>query len=465
MRVVTGGTDDHTVSINKGPPFEFLHKSETGHSRGSIHCLKYNPQGDVVVSVGADHRVTYWDGKTLELIRTETGHTASIYSCDWSADGTKLITAGADGYVKLTQKSGILKNWNVVGKQLAEGHVGKIPYGGMQLGCAFMKGDIPVSVGVNGKLAVLNETDCDDIQFLEGHQYPITCMAFDKESDVLFTGDSEGIICRWDLETGHSRRLSKTNTLDKDLTSVIHGGTITGMQYLSGSLLSIGWDDMLRISNNQEAFDEIKLESQPNYITAGNSIVAIVMVNHIGIFKDGSMISCISDLSYTPSCAAVSSDDSIVCVGSTDKNIYVYSISDGSLVEVEVLTHHLKEISSLGFSPDGSYLASGDLRDIVVWDTSSWSTVIGKNRWCFHGQRITHLCWSPDGKYLASAGVDDNIFIWSLKKKMKRLNYKFCHRGGVTGLAWRNTDVLLSAGSDSCVAEWNLKEEIKAKFG
>jgi WD40 repeat protein len=44
--------------------------------------------------------------------------------------------------------------------------------------------------------------------------------------------------------------------------------------------------------------------------------------------------------------------------------------------------------------------------------------------WVFHSARINSLAWSPNGQYIASAGLDTNIFIWSLENRTKRINIK-----------------------------------------
>ena len=161
----------------------------------------------------------------------------------------------------------------------------------------------------------------------------------------------------------------------------------------------------------------------------GCALVVIVLVDGVALFRGEEIAASRIDLSYEPTAAAVSPDDTIVCISGSNKVIHVYSVSDNNtLTEINSISHHVREIHSLSFSSDGSKLASADVRDICVWDTSSWSPLISKNRWCFHAQKISNLAWSPDGEVLASAGLDDSIYLWSLNKKMKRVSYHFCHR-------------------------------------
>ena len=116
---------------------------------------------------------------------------------------------------------------------------------------------------------------------------------------------------------------------------------------------------------------------------------------------------------------------------------------------------------------DGSMLAAGDVRDVCIYKTGDYSTVIGKSTYCFHLQKITALAWSNDDKVVASGGADDCIYLWSIEKK-KRVSYKYAHRGGVVALAFKKDTsdmILVSAGNDSCVVSWDVTADAKKKFG
>jgi WD40 repeat protein len=117
-------------------------------------------------------------------------------------------------------------------------------------------------------------------------------------------------------------------------------------------------------------------------------------------------------------------------------------------------------------------LAAADVRDVCIYSTSDYSTIVSKGRWCFHTQRIGCLAWSPDDTVLASGGNDDDIFLWCIAKKMKRIHYRFAHRGGVTGLRFVGDAVsggegewiLVSTGYDGCLNWLNVEEDVKSKF-
>jgi len=125
-----------------------------------------------------------------------------------------------------------------------------------------------------------------------------------------------------------------------------------------------------------------------------------------------------------------------------------------------------------GLANDETKLASGDARDVCVFDLKNeYKPIIGRGRWCFHVQRVSCLCWSADDQILASGGADDSIYLWHVDKRSKRIHYPHAHRGGLTGLHFLNGDKssggslkLLSVGIDSVVNQWDVTKDVAAKF-
>lgn len=76
---------------------------------------------------------------------------------------------------------------------------------------------------------------------------------------------------------------------------------------------------------------------------------------------------------------------------------------------VVVLDRHRAGVTSVKFSPDGSVLATADLRGtIILWRTTDWSPL----RTIEHGAEVYSIAFSPDGKTLASSGGDRTVALW-----------------------------------------------------
>lgn len=478
FRVVTGGREDGKLHFHKGPPFQKMPVEndapcETAHSKG-VNCVRYTSNGELVASVGSDKSVCVYEGKTLALkCKLEGVHTGTIYACDWGSDNKSLLTASADGTCKLFEVSSDgskiteKQTWKVAEKQLGKA-ADKTPRGGMQLGCAFVGGTIPVSVSTNNQLAVMSG---DDIEIVTGHNAPIGAVCFDHGKGLFYTGDSDGILCKWDLKK--IKAIERIVPADnKDLTYQVHSGAINGMTVLKDSqLLSVGWDDTGYYTKaGKLQSTKLDITAQPASISTGSSLTAIATVKGLMLLKDGKQVSSgLLPLSYTANAVCVANDDKTIYVGGDDCKIYVYEpTSDGKISEKHVIADgHLKPIWSLALSNNGKMLAAGDVRDVCVYNLSDYKPVIGKSKWCFHLQKITSITWSNDDKVIASGGADDSIYLWSLDKTTKRIHYQFAHRGGIVGLAFKKDDPglnIVSVGRDSCIVQWNVTDDTKAKF-
>jgi WD40 repeat protein len=482
MRIATGGTDDSRVYFNAGPPFKRVvdgNPSEDVHVKGAVNCLKYTSSGSLLCSVGSDRTVSLYDGKTMAIInKLENVHFGSIYSCDWNSTDSHILTCSADGTCKLISADPleVVHSWNVA-ELLAGSSLESVPIGGMLVGCCFSKNDIPVAVSINGELSILPKppmlkSGVDNYRKLTGHVAPISGMAVDHSRGLIYTADSDGLLCQYSLATCKIvKRFAPPS--DADLLGKMHGGaTISCLTVLAdGTVLTAGWDDAVRIVDIDGNVVEksIALDAQPTSMASGTQLAIVVTVAGLVLIRNDSPVSSMIFLPYAALSVCISSDDSTIYVGGEDCKIHVYSVtsSDG-LEQIHVIDDaHLKPVYVLCLSHDETKLASADVRDVCIWNVAdNFEPIIGKSRWCFHTQRITCLTWSPDDTVLASGGADDAVYLWSLKKRMTRLHYPFSHRGGVTGLAFMRQGLhLVSVGADACVNQWDVSGDVSKKFG
>jgi len=473
LRIVTSGKDDSKVLLHSGPPFQKVAVTDgipcnTAHTKGAVQCVRYNAEGTLVVSVGADRCITVYDGKTLAKKYQETeAHAATIYSVAWSGDDKTILTASGDGTCKL---------WSVLDTELKELQIfkpaahqlgalfDKVPVGGGQTGCAFLQGTVPVSVGLNGQISVFQE---DTIKVVTGHYAPIDATAIDWKNGVFYTGDTDGILCQWDLATVTPKQRIVPAEGNGGLMYIVHSGAVSGLAVCKGSLLSTGWDDKMRVSSLEakEQMNSASLGAQPKAIASGTNVACIVTVNGLIVVSGGTLGDLIS-IPYEANAVAVAENDQTVYIGGSDGKIYIYTVSGTNLDQTGCIENgHLKPIHALKLSNGGKKLASADVKDICVWNLLDNTPIVARGKWCFHVQRVTSLSWSPDDMVIASGGADDSIYLWHTEKKMRRVHYPFAHRGGIVSVDFMKDSLkLLTVGVDSVVNLWDVEADLKSKF-
>jgi len=129
--------------------------------------------------------------------------------------------------------------------------------------------------------------------------------------------------------------------------------------------------------------------------------------------------------------------------------------------EVYVQFGHHKEITSISFSKDGKYIATGsEDRTIKLWDILTGReirTILG------HSDKINSILFSPDSRYIASASSDNTIKIFEIETGLEYMTLTG-HSREVNSISFSpDGRYLASSSSDATIKLWDLntRKEIK----
>lgn len=106
--------------------------------------------------------------------------------------------------------------------------------------------------------------------------------------------------------------------------------------------------------------------AQPKSISvAGDGTVFIAEIEHVEAFRSNQKI-LDQKTSYAPSAIGALPGGSIIAIGAEDRKVHLNEWDGKMLKEVAILEGNQGQVSALAFSPDGKYLASGDVSCIVT---------------------------------------------------------------------------------------------------
>ncbi|CAI4220980.1 unnamed protein product [Auanema sp. JU1783] len=443
------GSEDNTVAIFEGPPFKFkttLHE----HTR-FVHAVRYNPDGSLFASAGADGKVIVYEGaegkKEFELSDESckgNAHSGSVFGVSWSSDGTRLATASADKTLKI---------WNVPNKSLEKTVTFGDEIDNQQLSAVWAENKV-VTVALNGFISIVNPDEGSIEKVITGHNKPITAAAVTDARDFLFTADFEGNINRWKLSDGSSLRLPK-----------VHKSQVVGLfATSSGTLISTGWDDAVAFTGSATGSPSspksVQLPSQPLGLASSSDgkTVAVACYKHVVIIEDGKVKNAQS-VDGQPSCVAFSEEKKLVAVGLQSSNVVIYGLdSNGTLTEKKRLSHN-GHITAVSFSANSEYLvASDNARKVIPYKVADDFSVASSKEWTFHLAKVNCAAWSPNGRYVATGGLDTNLIVWDTQNSGEHpIIIKGAHAmSSINEILWTKDNELLTIGQDSNIKHWRL---------
>ncbi|KAI5860144.1 WD40 repeat-like protein [Durotheca rogersii] len=458
-------SDDMALCFLHGAPFKFNSKS-SGIHKGFVLGTAFSPDGNTLVTVGADKRIQLYDGKTGEPTRSigEGEHTGSIFAVSWASDSKRFVTASADQTVKLwdVEAGKVTQTWKFgedAGVSVQDQQVGVVwPHG--------RRDGLIISLSLSGDLNYLVEGSPKPTRVVQGHNKSITALGAgsDGKGQTLWTGSFDGRVCRWDVAAGAAAATDGQS----------HTNQVTQFATSAGRAFSVGWDDTLRIVDepaNTFAGASAKLSAQPRGVAAAaDGRVYVATAAGVEIFVEGRLAGTV-DVGGGGA-TAIAARGSLVAVGAGDANaVRLYRAaaagSSGSPALTpagDAATGSTAPISALAFSADAARLAAGNAAGkIYAYRTTTAAggaqqLELVTDRWSAHTGRVTSLAWDAAGAHAASGALDTHVFVWSVARPGARVRAPNAHKDGVHGVAWvADGTRVASAGGDAAVKVWKVE--------
>lgn len=310
----------------------------------------------------------------------------------FSADGKMLITGAADGTVQY---------WDVAkGKEVEHN---RIPLPQTNRAQVILSPDGKVLAAWSGEMVYLyNTATGHELRGVPaGHPYRQR-LAFSPDGQVLATMSGLGgifTIRLWDVATGKERVVLNTDYFLEDLSFSPNGKLLATSGPLVGKEAIRLWDALTGQELRHARTDGEWVAFSPD----GKSVASVnrygtVTLWEVGTLKEQATLRP-AVASWTCDCLAFSPDGTLLAVGG-DKDLVLWDIA----AQKERYRLPERKARRLAFTSDGKILASAGAFEIHLWDVTTGTELHPRPG---HDSFVSSVAVSPDGKILATASGDN----------------------------------------------------------
>lgn len=183
----------------------------TGHGQ-DVSSTAFSPAMDTLVTGSLDTTLRFWDLKTGKEKVSVPGHKGGVLSVAYSPDGRLVASAGNDAVIKLLNGMTGAPLKSLTGHIYGKGKNINKPFTGVYAVQFSPDGKNLVSAGADGAIKLWNTATGKEIKSMQGHDGDVTSVAFSPDGRFLVSGGRDGTVRLWDVKSG--KELKALNTPD-----------------------------------------------------------------------------------------------------------------------------------------------------------------------------------------------------------------------------------------------------------
>jgi len=362
------------------------------------------------IAIAVSHNVQVIDFKTRRKVAGGRFKSGEIKGLAFSPDGKSLAVCLSSGAIHVRHAHNLTKR---VSFQMPEKRADKIIFNAT--------GQYVICGG--GSAAIVWDLEKGvKHQALAGHVTFVTALGLHKDNNQVFTGDTEGKVRCWDIESG-----KLLYTLDEKMHIFASQVDPTG-RYLAVS----GGDPDIRIWDLQQRHVIHRMRGHGEFVLRliwsadGKRVISTGFDSDTIIWdvktgkRAGALYGHHKPLTWLHS----SNDRKRLFTASQDDSIKIWALNANPAVEYLKVSQ--LNVSDIEFVNDGKWLAMADIGRIKVWQLPQSPGGAVRKVWekSANEKTVRDLCASQDGSRLAATGEDGHLSVWDVVKgqEISRVN-------------------------------------------
>jgi len=360
----------------------------------------FSPDGKTLAAGGVKLPVTLWETASGRKLSRFPFRTDSVGTMTFTPDGRSLIFSSSDERIR---------SWHFAQQGEPERTL-KATSAEVWALAYTPDGSTLISASDDHTIRLWDPTAGRVKSTLIGHSALVTSIAVSTDGKLLASASFDNTVRLWELPGGKPISVFRGHTDSVRSVAISSDGSLIG---------SAGSDKTVRIWDARSG--------ECRRICRGHSDV-------------------VRDLEFQP-------NGKIAISSSDDETLRVWSLQEGRELRSLPCPKHN---SMLGFSPDGTRLASGDdWGNVTIWDAATWTrrtSVKGSDA------PVWGLAFSPDGRCLAAACGDSKVRLWDPETGQMTLVLDG-HRQRVNTVSFSPDGKSLPSGShDGSIKVWLARE-------